>query len=287
MTHRTTILALILLITAAIESRAAQPFHIQTEGEGRPVYLIPGLASPGSVWDDLGAHLRRQGYQTRTLTLAGFAGQPSLETEYFLPTVRDALAVELAISNNAKPIIIGHSLGGFLAFWLAVTEPDSIAGFVAIDAVPYLGALADPSATPETNAVQAEQMAIFMGTLTPEQFAAQNRMAFASMIKDPEQAEQFAALGGLSDPVVVGRAVAEMLTTDIRPLLNRIKVPAVLIQAADSGSSETGQAMFATQIADTAVRHVVASNGRHFVQLDDPAFVAAEVDRLLAEIDHE
>lgn len=262
-----------------------RPFEMETSGEGRAIYLIPGLASPGSVWDDLAAHLRKQGYQTHVITLAGFAGQPPISGPSFLPVVRDALAAEISRQEGDKPVVIGHSLGGFMAFWLAATVPDALAGAVAIDGVPYLGALSDASITPESMQAQAEQIATFMSSLTPEQFAAQNRLNLSTMISDSDQVEKVATTSSLSDPTTVGRAVAEMMTTDLRPLMAEISIPVVLIQAADSGAIDSVQQAYAGQVEHIEqIRHVVAQKGRHFVQLDDPDFVADEIDRLLGEI---
>lgn len=276
---------MIFTVTAQAESTA---FETEVQGEGRPVYMIPGLASPGSVWDDLAGRLRELGYQTRVLTLAGFAGQPPLESEAFLPVVRDALVQELTTRDGPKPVVVGHSLGGFMTFWLAATVPDSLAGIVAVDGVPYISALADPNATPASAAAQARQIDQYMSNLTPEQYAAQNRATLAGMISGKAELERMAGAGGKSSPSAVGTAVAEMMTTDLRPLMGDIQVPVVLIQAADSGASETRREAYAAQVESIDdVRHVVADKGLHFVPLDDPEFVAREVRRLLERIENE
>jgi len=285
---RTLICSLVLMLSAESHAGDVLPYQVLVEGEGRPVYLIPGLASPGLVWDDLATRLRAAGYQTRVLTLAGFAGQPPLPGDDFLPQVRSALAEELKSNAGAKPVVVGHSLGGFMAFWLAATVPDAIAAAVAVDGVPYLGALHDASATAETNRDQAEQVAGFMASLSAEQYASQNRMALQSMITDSGDIERMVEASSQTDPASVGRAMAELLTTDVRPLLSTIQVPVLLIQAADSGASEAGRESFARQVESVAdIRHVVANRGRHFVQLDDPDFVASQVLALLDEVDHE
>lgn len=127
-----------------------------------------------------------------------------------------------------------------------------------------------------------------MAGLTAEQYSQQNRMALAGMISAAEDVERVAALGNQSDPAAVGRAVAEMLTIDLRPLMHEIQVPVVLIQAADSGGVESGRQAFASQVADIPDhRHLVAERGRHFVQLDDPDFVARAVLELLDRIAHD
>ena len=285
--------AAVLLMAARVdasnEGAGVDAYAVQAWGDtGRLVYLIPGLASPGSVWDGLAEELVERGYQARVLTLAGFAGQPALANEAFLTEVRRQLAAELAEHDGPPPLLVGHSLGAFMAYWLAATEPHSVAGVIAVDGLPYLGALGNPSATPESQQAQAEQLATFMASLTTEQYAQQNRMALAGMITAQEDVERVAELGDLSDPATVGRAVAEMLTTDLRPLMNQIQVPVLLIQAADSGASEATRQVFAEQIAEIPEhRHVVASQGRHFVQLDAPDFVSQAVFKMLQAIGHE
>lgn len=278
----------IVTFASPVQSTEPPPYHVETEGEGRPIYLIPGLASPGSVWNDLAERLRSRGYQTRVLTLAGFAGKPPLDGDAFLPKVRDALAAEIQALDGPKPVVIGHSLGGFMAFWLAATIPDSLAGIVAVDGVPYISALTNSDATPEAVAAQAMQIKQYMSNLTQEQYAAQNRATLAGMIAGKADLERVAETGGQSTPSAVGTAVAEMMTTDLRPMLGDIQVPVVLIQAADSGASEARREAYADQVeAISDIRHVVADKGLHFVQLDDPAFVAEEVERLLRKIENE
>ena len=278
------LVCLSLNLSTQLQAEPIAPYIVDTQGEGPPVYFIPGLASPGEVWADLAAELRDLGFQTRVLTLAGFAGLEPMNGDDFLPTVHQHLAAELA-ELDQPALVIGHSLGAFMALWLATTSSERLAGVVAVDGVPYLGALADAGATPESNRANAEQMAGFMGSLTAEQFAAQNRMALAGMISDPDAVERFAAISGRSDPGTVGRAVAEMLTIDLRPELHRIEVPVVLIQAADSGAMDGMRESYAAQVAPIAdLRYVVATRGRHFVQLDDPGFVLAEVKTLLERL---
>ena len=288
MISRAMFLLIAMTLVATAQSAGPPPYQVEIEGDGRPVYLIPGLASPGSVWDDLAARLRELGYQTRVLTLAGFAGQPPTGSDTFLPEVRDALALEIETLDSEKPVLIGHSLGGFMAFWLAATVPDSVAGMVAVDGVPFISALTNPNATPAAVDAQAQQIRQYMSNLEQDQYAAQNRVTLGGMISARDDLERMAEVSGKSSPSAVGTAVAEMMTTDLRPLLGNVRVPVVLIQAADSGASESRREAYAAQVESIAdVRHVVADKGLHFVPLDDPEFVAREVRALLERIENE
>ncbi len=164
------LVCLSLILSTQLQAESIAPYTVDTQGEGPPIYFIPGLASPGEVWADLAAELRDLGFQTRLLTLAGFAGIEAMNGDDFLPTVHQHLAAELA-ELGEPALVIGHSLGAFMALWLATTGSERLAGVIAVDGVPYLGALADAGATPESNRANAEQMAGFMASLTAEQFA--------------------------------------------------------------------------------------------------------------------
>ncbi|MFU8832883.1 MAG: alpha/beta fold hydrolase [Wenzhouxiangella sp.] len=279
-------IATLFLLVSNLTRAEQYPFEFDSAGSGRDVYLIPGLSNSGDVWDDLAGRLRTAGYRTHVLTLSGFGGRSPIEDGPFLPRVRDALAAELAAGEGSKPVVIGHSLGGFLAFWLGATEAEHLAGIVAVDGVPFLPALADPSATPEAQAPVAEQIRAFMASLTPEQFAQQNRMSLKTMLHDDKELDRIAMTSTRSDPAAVGQAVLELMTIDLRPLMAEITVPALLLQAADSGSGDAMRAAYAAQIAEIPDhRHVVAEQGSHFVQLDDPDFTAREVLAFMESLD--
>ena len=84
--------------------------------------LIPGLQCSGAVWNEAVAHYSDE-YQVHVLTIAGFAGEPAIPG-LRLSTVRDDLIRYIRENKLDHPVIVGHSLGGFLALWIAATAPD-------------------------------------------------------------------------------------------------------------------------------------------------------------------
>lgn len=159
--------ALLSLPAAAVQANPAQVkatrvaeqagcacFEVTVVGEGPAIILIPGLASSGDVWQSTVAALKAD-YQLHVLTLAGFGGVAPLTqdawTQGFLPSQQEAVLRYIRQQNLDKPVVIGHSLGGYLALALAVTAPELIGGAVNVDGLPALGALQHgaPYSTPE------------------------------------------------------------------------------------------------------------------------------------------
>jgi pimeloyl-ACP methyl ester carboxylesterase len=266
-------------------AEAARPFVVKVEGSGRPMILIPGLLSSGEVWEGAVAHYRGR-YRTHTLTLAGFAGVPPIAAEPFLQAERDAIVRYIREQKLERPVLVGHSLGAFLAFWVAATAPELVGPVVAVDGVPYLATLGDSSLTPERMRPQAEMGRAMYATLTPGQVAMQTRMALQGQVRDSLHRERGVRWGRASDPTTVGRAVAEMLTTDLRGAVAAIRTPVLLVACGDGLDEARRAATLARYRAQVSrvpdARVVVAANARHFVMLDDPAFLFDAVDRFLA-----
>lgn len=261
-------------------------FTVTRIGEGRPMILIPGLLSSGDVWSGAVAHFKDR-YECHVLTLAGFAGQPAVPPP-FLQTVRDDVLRYIEEKKLDHPVIVGHSLGGFLAFWIAATAPDAAGPLVAVDGVPFLPALMDPSATAQSSAPQADPIRKLYGGFTREQLAAQSRMAFAGMIKDPGQVETATGWSAISDPATAGTAVYEMMTTDLRQQIAAIKSPVLLLAAADfapdAASRKRLASSYESQVAKVPqARVVLAERARHFIMLDDPAFLFSTMEAFLKE----
>lgn len=271
--------------TAAAVDPAAPPFVVQKSGHGRPMILIPGLMSGGAVWDGTVARFKDR-YEMHVLTLAGFGGARPTGADPFLRGERDAIIRYIRENRLEKPVIVGHSLGGFLAFWIAATAPDLVGPVVAVDGVPYLMALGDTTMTPEKARPQAEAGRAIYASFSPAQVEMQTRMGMRALAKDSASWELGARWAGASHPATVGRAMAEMMTTDLREEVGAIRSPVLLMMAGDGTPQQRafGLERYRRQIARVPHGRVVAAeNARHFIMLDDPEFFAAQLAAFLAE----
>jgi pimeloyl-ACP methyl ester carboxylesterase len=275
-----------VLVSTSISGRFAEyrkAFDVSVAGSGRAVILIPGLATTGAVWDSTVARLEDR-YELHTLTLAGFGGPQALG-EPFLPRVAAALAEYVEEQRLVKPVLVGHSLGGFVAFMAASESPDAFAGVVAVDGVPFLPALANPGATPASQAQPAEDIKRLYRSMSREQYLTQTGLALSSMITAPADVERARTWASASDPSAVGVAVAEMMTTDLRDDAARITAPVLLVGAlgaAPEAMRETFRAAYRSQVAAVPRSSVAfAERARHFIMLDDPSFFFSTLESFL------
>jgi N-formylmaleamate deformylase len=263
---------------------AAPTFSVKTVGKGRPMILIPGLLSSGEVWTSTVERYKDR-YECHVLTLAGFAGQPAIDGP-FLDTVRSAVIRYMTDRHLARPVIVGHSLGGFLAFWIAATAPDKVGAVIAVDGVPYLAALMNPTASPETMKAQASQIRDLYATFTPAQLKAQSQMSLASMITRPADIDTALTWAEASTPRTAGLAVYEMMVTDLRDQMPKITAPVLLLAAGDFAKDDAMRdrvkATYEAQVAKVPVHTVtVVPNAKHFIMLDAPTALWSAMDAFL------
>lgn len=105
------------------------------QGAGTPVILIHGLAASLHDWDDLIPELSKHGYASYALDLLGHGDSPKLDSrayqanwvfEHFTNWMKSLRLTEPAI-------LIGHSLGGYIALEYARRVSAWTRGLVLVD----------------------------------------------------------------------------------------------------------------------------------------------------------
>jgi pimeloyl-ACP methyl ester carboxylesterase len=259
--------------------------QVQVVGSGRPVLMIPGLNSAGSVWAETCAALQPQ-VQCHIVQLPGFAGAPAsaeAREARFLETMRDRLLAYVAEKKLGPVVAMGHSLGGVLAMQMALAQPDAVELLAIVDSLPFLAGIRDPHANAESARQMAAGMRAQMRSVSDEQFAAQTRASAFGMTRIAGGAERVAQMGLASDRHTTAQAMSELWALDLRAELAKLDKP-VLVLGVWAAYEQYGstlastRAIFERQYA--ALRGVqirMSERGYHFLMWDDPSWLVAEV----------
>ena len=107
---------------------------IRSVGTGSPVVLIPGLASPAAVFDDVAAKIGSR-HRLILVQVNGFAGAApgAAPLDGLIPGAVDELAGWLAANHIQKPPVIGHSMGGLMAMMLAKRHPEAAGRLMVVE----------------------------------------------------------------------------------------------------------------------------------------------------------
>ena len=267
------------LSVGAAQQQACACFSVEVVGQGPAVILIPGVASSGEVWQSTVDSLKA-GHQLHIFTLAGFAGVAPIPMqswgEGYLQLQQQAILRYISEQQLDKPVVIGHSLGGYLALALAANAPEQIGAAINVDGLPALGALFAANRTNNSSNNQQSQ-----GGFDP--------IAMAKSMANNEQWQQrIVADMYRSDGMTSGRVMGELMRADLRPQLANIRVPVLTLGALQHGAPystpEQVQANYEQQLANAPAQYhsfAFARDAKHFIMADAPDWLNQQIAQFL------
>lgn len=281
--------ALITSIRAGAETRLypdsvtviQERFSDEIVGSGPDLVLIPGLNSSRAVFKATAEQLKSR-YRLHVIEVAGFAGEPARANASgpVLKPTAEAIDAYLVAQHLTPATLIGHSMGGTMALYLAEQHPDHYKKVMLVDALPFYGImLGGPQATaealqPMADAIRKAPAAMGM-----------NEQMIAMMATAPADRATIAAWGKDSDPTVSKNAMADDIVLDLRPDMAKITAAMTLIYPDYQPLGRSGvDVLYTSQYAPLkALKLVPVANSVHFVMFDQPAAFAAAVDDFLKD----
>lgn len=104
------------------------PIFFEQQGQGAPMILIHGFPMSHLVWKDFASKLA-DNFTVYTPDLPGFGQSEILSPSFSIDAVADAVLEWVERNRIKKSVMIGHSLGGYVALAMAEKRPDLFAGF--------------------------------------------------------------------------------------------------------------------------------------------------------------
>lgn len=283
-----------LLYNYVVESNAARqypaPARFITVNGIRIHYLCDGIgdpplvllhASPGSLLDwTLVFPTLAERQRVCAFDRPGYGWSEPLPDPMGLQTSAAHLRATLATLNIARPVLVGHSIGGALALAAAAQDPQAVRGLV----------LLDPTAPAEAESVRRDLLSLArLRPLFPlgithlvERRTMRNLLQQTSSGETDVSrglAEQIASVNVRTSAVDTLARNAAPVADDLEALageLGRITVP-VLVLAPGGDLSEPRPALQELTRALPNARLEVIEDSRHYLQLAQPDAVAEAI----------
>jgi len=242
-------------------------FAVDTSGAGRPVIFLPGFACGGREWNSTVEHLGDRA-ESHVVTLAGIAGVPPV-AEPSLARVHAELVRYVVDNDLDSPVIVGHSLGGTQALWLA-------------ESIPGLGGIVDVEGSPALSGTD-DAFVAHLRSMTRDELAAWIRKSMGGMFSRAEDRDRVLDESVRSDVTTIAQMWGEGMALDLRADLGSIDTPVTVVVAVDpTADAERQLESWRSQTTAIPDVEVVPLNGRHFVMFDQPKEFHALVDKALA-----
>ncbi len=266
---------------------SAVSFAVKKEGKGKPVIFIPGLDCSADVWDATVSHFKNN-FECYAITLPGFAGQPAIQSDSILNAITDQLALYIKENKLHKPVIVGHSLGGWLALNFAIKYPGLAGDIVCVSSAPFLPALSMGSSISIDSARKIGVMIKKgMENLNPQQVKIGQQYYLKTMIRDSDKIAEVTGMAVKSDQKTQGQVMYELFSTDLRPAMGRVQSKVLVLGdwVAYKQYGATHQSVYDAykEQFQRAPKVSIAMNdeSKHFIMFDEPQWFYEQLESFL------
>lgn len=265
-----------------------QLFTASTEGRGRDVVFVHGLAASPETWEEASDRLGLD-IRCHFVHMRGFAGLPASgfrEPMNFLKPMADALAGYIRTLRAGPVAVVGHSMGGVVSLILARDHPDVVDRLMVVDVPAYFSVLINPFATPASMAPLAQHSRRTYAEKSRPQLHEELVRATEKLVIDPGRVDRIVRWGMNSDRRTTADVMAEVMMTDLRGDLQRIEAPVDVIYAWDKGGPATrlglDQVYASSYSGLQNGKRLRIDDARHYVMFDQPDVFYGAVQDWLA-----
>lgn len=257
----------ILVFSALSTTAQGKPFEVKVTGEGDPILLFPGFACTGEVWDTTITELSKE-YECHVFTFAGFGDVAAIEKPW-LPKIKEGVVSYISENKLENPVLLGHSLGGALALWMA-SEGNSYKELIIVDALPSTGALMMPDFKSEYMVYDSPYNKQLLA-MNDTDFEAMVVQMASGMTKEKSNQEIIKNWMIKADRETYVYGYTDLLKLDLREDLSKINAPVTILAATEPYGLEMAKSTYDLQYKPLAEYTIDFANGSsHFIMYDQP-----------------
>jgi pimeloyl-ACP methyl ester carboxylesterase len=110
--------------------------HVVSEGDGIPLVLLHGYLESLHIWDKFADGLQ-QHFRIIRMDLPGHGKSGILAPVHTMETISESVAAVLDALSVEKCVLVGHSMGGYVALAFAHAKIDRLLGFCLFHSTPF------------------------------------------------------------------------------------------------------------------------------------------------------
>jgi 3-oxoadipate enol-lactonase len=236
--------------------------YYESHGTGEPVLLIHGLGSSTKDWDPQVSELSKQ-FQVIAFDVRGHARSSKPKQRYTVKLFADDTAAFIRTLGIAPAHVVGISMGGMIAFQLAVDAPDLVRSLVIVNSGP---------AMPIRTVAQRMMIWTRVAIVRLRGMRKMGEVLAARLLPKPEHAALRAAFierWAANDPRAYLSALRGLVNWGVMDRLSELTCP-VLVLTADQDYTPIAFKQAYTALIKNA-ELVVVQDARHFVPIEQPA----------------
>ena len=207
---------------------SARPAHVETGRNGTPLLFLHGVGGGHAAWDAQLPYFAARGYRAVAWDAPGYGASPAVEP-YDLEHVATALVALISDLDLPPAVLVGHSMGGFIALETYARFPDQVKALALSFTSPAFGG--------SEGDFQRQFIQARLGPLDAGKSMAQMARALTPSLSGArslpgalEHAERI--MSGVPAPTY-RKAVRLLTTFDRRALLSQIRVPTLVLAGSD------------------------------------------------------
>ncbi len=205
--------------------------YFSEKGNGHPVVFIHGFCEIGAMWEDIASALSSN-FHIFYPDLPGFGKTPIDSDHISLEEVAVQLAEWMEEQKIENPIVIGHSLGGYVALALLELMGNRIKGIGLIHSTAFDDDEEKKHSRNKTIAfIKKQGVDKFVTAFVPQLFTNSNRVQFQSEIEKAVDQAKASTLDGL---IAFSKAMRDRKSRF--SILENYKGPKLLIAGTEDGS---------------------------------------------------
>lgn len=278
------LLFLCIILCNQLTSSGFDTIEVLTLGKGNPLVIIPGLGG-ANVWrrsiDQLATKNR-----CHIISVKGLDGGKS-KSVLDIGSVVDEIAKYIETEGLKNPVLMAHSFGGFIAMQLLSQRPGIFSKLILIDSYPFSLALLNSTITQDVGAQQSVMFKNQISALPEPGYLGYWQQNVKEMVTDTVSQKQFLKDLLQSEKTNLIDAQCAMLSNDLRPILSKIKCPALVLASAAVYRKlgldiNTINQRITDQFANLSNCNIfIHESAKHFIMIDDASWFWGHVNQFL------